>query len=71
MATVRDASDNSPISPGTDNSYDKVQRNNAGSPVGSVTPAYVGELIVDTTNFIVWRANGTANTAWEPVDREA
>lgn len=69
MATVKDLSGNSPIGDATDNSYDSVQRNNAGSPVGAVTPAYVGELIFDTTNRVLFRAHGTANTEWEVVNR--
>jgi hypothetical protein len=39
-------------------------RNNAGTPVGALTPAFNGELVMDTTNHVLWQAVGTANTAW-------
>lgn len=65
MATVTDLSGNlARGAPTTDPNYSTPNRNNAGSPVGSVTPQYVGELVQDTTNRVVWRATGTANTAW-------
>lgn len=36
----------------------------AGSPVGSVTPAYIGQEYYDTSGSNFWRANGAANTNW-------
>ena len=39
-------------------------RNNAGTPVASLTPAFPGEIVMDTTNRVLWRAVGPANTNW-------
>jgi parallel beta-helix repeat protein len=39
-------------------------RTNAGSPAGSVTPTYAGEMLYDTTNSDWYKASGTANTSW-------
>lgn len=39
-------------------------RTNAGSPNGSLTPAYVGELVFDTTNKVLWRALDATNASW-------
>ena len=47
-----------------DRKYTTPNRNNAGSPVSSLVPAYTNELVLDTTNFILWRATGPANTDW-------
>lgn len=64
MATVADASGNSPIANGTDDNLSRQNATNAGDPVGSVTPNYVGELLHDTTNNVVYRAIGSTNTDW-------
>lgn len=64
MATVKDLSGNSPIGNDTDPEYDRQNTTNAGDPVGSVTPNYVGEILHDTTNNVMYRAIGTANTDW-------
>ena len=37
---------------------------NAGEPNGSVTPNFVGEICLDTTNNALWIAQTTANTGW-------
>jgi hypothetical protein len=39
-------------------------RSNAGSPSGVLTPKFVGESVLDTTNNKWWKATGTANTNW-------
>jgi len=39
-------------------------RTNAGSPSGSLTPYFVGEEVLDTTNTIWYKATGTGNTDW-------
>ena len=39
-------------------------RTNAGSPSGSLTPYFVGEEVLDTTNTIWYKATGTGNTNW-------
>ena len=36
----------------------------SGSPVGSVTPAFVGQEYFDTSGLNFWKANGTGNTNW-------
>lgn len=68
MATTPDLSGNSPIGSATDPKLTKPTRSNAGSPVSSLTPAFAGEIVLDTTNRILWRGTGTsANTEWMPV----
>lgn len=65
MAETVDLSGNSPIG-SADNKLAHPNRSNAGSPAGSVTVAYPGELLLDTTNNILWRGYGTG-TDWQPV----
>lgn len=48
----------------TDPSYCTYTRTNAGEPNGSVTPAFVGEMVLDTTNNILWKSLSAANTSW-------
>lgn len=47
-----------------DRSYVHYSRTNAGEPNGSLTPAFAGEIVLDTTNNAVWKALGTGNTTW-------
>lgn len=61
MAIVTDLSGNNQ---GTDRKYNSYNRTNAGEPNGSVTPEFVGEIILDTTNNALWKAMGTANNTW-------
>lgn len=65
MATVIDTSGNSPIGNDTDNPLTKQNTLNAGDPVGAVTPNFVGEILHDTTNNVMYRAVGTTNNDWE------
>lgn len=51
-----------------DKSFCSPNRTNAGSPSGSLIPQYAGEIVLDTTNGIRWRASGTANTDWHTID---
>lgn len=67
MAIVANAANE--IAP-ADKSFCTPNRTNAGSPVSSVTPQYAGEIIMDTTNGVRWRAWGAANTNWYPLDTE-
>lgn len=68
MATVADLSGNGVR---TDGAYTKANRTNAGSPAGSLTPQYAGELVYDTTNAVMFRGTNTAaNTSWEKIIRE-
>lgn len=60
---------------GLDRKLASPNRQNAGSPLGSLTPLYPGELVLDTTNTQMWvgsMAPGatTWNTSsWTPVVR--
>lgn len=36
-----------------------------GSPIGVITPDYIGELIADTTDSVLYRSNGLTNVDWE------
>jgi hypothetical protein len=47
-----------------DPSYSTYTRTNAGEPNGGVTPAFVGEMILDTTNNILWKSLSAANSSW-------
>ena len=68
MATVVDVGGNSVIGSATDNKLCKPNRTNAGTPSGSLTPRYAGELVYDTTNAATYRGvNTSANTSWEKV----
>ena len=60
MAIVADKSGNNPL----DKSFTKYNRTNAGEPNGSVTPQFAGEIVLDTTNNVLWKAMGIANSAW-------
>lgn len=73
MATTIDLSGNFPadLPTGVDSKLAKPTRNNAGTPVASLTPAFPGEVVMDTTNFQLWRATGTANTDWMTITEVA
>ena len=47
-----------------DKSFCTWNRKNAGAPGGSVTPQYLGEIVLDTTNNTNWKAVGPVNTDW-------
>lgn len=55
---------------GTDRPYKTHNRTNAGTPNGTLTPQYGGELVWDTTNKVRWKAIGTTNADWEPTAAE-
>lgn len=63
MATVVNKGTYTPV----DKKYATPNRTNAGTPVSSLTPLYTNELVLDTTNNVYYRANGTTNTSWLPV----
>lgn len=52
------------VSEPIDNKYCTWNRKNAGAPGGTLTPQYLGEIVLDTTNFTNWKAVGAANTDW-------
>lgn len=60
MATVPDKSTNTP----TDRPYSSPNRKNAGSPIGSLTPLYSGEIVQDTTNGVFYYASGKTSADW-------
>jgi hypothetical protein len=47
-----------------DNAYCTHTRTNAGDPNGTVVPAFAGEVILDTTTKVRWKATGTVNSTW-------
>lgn len=54
----------------TDKSFSTHNRTNAGAPNGTLTPEYAGEIVLDTTNHVRWRAIGTSNASWIPEQAE-
>lgn len=53
------------FSPGAlDNSFAAFRRTNAGTPIGVLTPAYRGEIAVDTTTGTTYMAIGLTNVSW-------
>jgi hypothetical protein len=65
MATVRERSGFTPV----DKKYAHPNRTNAGTPIGSLTPLYANELVLDTTNSRYFKGVGTTNNDWLPVDK--
>lgn len=47
-----------------DNPYCSPNRVTAADPNGALTPAYAGEIVLDTTNKKLWVANSLVNTSW-------
>ena len=60
MARVADISGVNP----TDKSFVHYNRTNAGEPNGSLTPEFAGEIVLDTTGNVLWKAMGTTNNTW-------
>lgn len=54
----------------TDPSFCSPNRTNAGSPAGTITPQYAGEIIMDTTNNVRWKAHGVGSNSWTPMEAE-
>ena len=69
MAIVADLSGNFPVDnlTGSDTRLSSVNRRNAGSPSGTLTPRYAGEIVMDTTGSQLFMGTGTTNTDWTPV----
>lgn len=61
MATVRDLADETSF---TDKSLVEPSIENAGNPNGSVTPEFSGQILLDTTNNMLWRATDLSNDSW-------
>jgi hypothetical protein len=66
MAIVADKSGVNP----TDRPYCTRNRVSAASPNTVLTPAYVGEIVFDTTNKVRWKADGITNADWRPMEAE-
>lgn len=47
-----------------DKTLDNYNRSNAGEPNSSLTPQFVGEIVLDTTNNALWRAVNLTTTGW-------
>ncbi len=43
----------------------------AGNPSGVFTPQYTGEIVLDTSSAMLWRASGVASNSWVPAVVEA
>lgn len=60
MAIVRNGDGQGP----TDKSFTSYNRTNAGEPNGTLTPQFSGEIVLDTTNNALWKAEGLASNTW-------
>lgn len=47
-----------------DKSFMTHSRTNAGTPNGALVPAFVGEIVWDTTGKFRWHAIGLTNADW-------
>jgi hypothetical protein len=64
MATIADASGNSPAGSGPENKLSSVNRG-ASTVIGNLVPAYIGEIAHDVasdTNYVGKRVDGDFNT---------
>ena len=66
MAIVSDLSGNANAGI-ADRAYITHTRTNAGTPLAAVTPNFVGEVILDTTNGKRYRAVTLLNSGWVEV----
>jgi hypothetical protein len=64
MATVVEASGNSPIGHSTDQKLRDSNRTGTASPIGSLTPQFSGERYYDSTNRTTYIARGLTNLSW-------
>lgn len=64
MPIVADLSGNSGQSGPQDKSFSYFNRRSAGTPNAALTPQYVGEIVLDTTNHTLWKAEGLTNVDW-------
>lgn len=61
MAIV--ANTGNPFEP-TDKSYNSPNRTTGADPNGVLTPQFIGEIVLDTANKKLWKAEGAANNTW-------
>lgn len=64
MPIVADLSGNSGQSGPQDKPFATYNRTSAAAPDGVLTPQFSGEIVLDTTNAVLWKAMGTANNTW-------
>ena len=76
MAIVPDLAGSSPgainnsIPTGVDRKLSTPNRTNAGTPYGVLTPAYAGEMVLDSTTAQLWTTSGgLTTTSWIPVTK--
>lgn len=69
MAIVADLSGNFTVDnpTGVDVRTSSVNRRNAGTPSGVLTPRYAGEIVMDTTGNQLYMGTGTTSADWTPV----
>ena len=60
MAIVQDKSGSNP----KDVPYTTYNRIVAADPNGTTTPAYAGEIVLDTTTKKLWKAMNVVNNSW-------
>ena len=75
MAVFPDLSGNG----GGNNGYGKADQENmkpnrvisqAGGPWGNTVPAFIGEIVVNSSDKLTYRAFGTSNQSWEQIQRQ-
>jgi hypothetical protein len=47
-----------------DKPWTTFNRKNAGEPNGTLVPQYSGEIVMDTTNNVLWKAMAPTNDCW-------
>jgi len=47
-----------------DKPWTTFNRKNAGEPNGILVPQYAGELVMDTTNNVLWKAMAPTSDCW-------
>jgi len=60
MAIVPDLSGNSPL----DKPWTTFNRKNAGEPNPALVPQYAGEIVLDTTNNVLWKCLAPTPDSW-------
>lgn len=60
MATVVEKSKRTPV----DKKFAEPNRKNSGTPIGTLTPLYKGEMVIDSTTGTIYYALGLTNSDW-------
>lgn len=53
----------------TDKALTKPSVENAGDPLGAVTPEFAGQILLDTTNGALYYAEDITSDSWVPASR--